>query len=432
MESPRRRESASCLLPRRTGGRRTRSRPACQALRMRTARRAAFLALSIPTQATGTPPGTCAVASRASSPFNGPAANGTPITGRSVSEAANPGSAADSPAPAMTTRKPFARAPFTRSAVWSGCRWAEDTWNSYETPALLSTSKAGSIRGLSLSEPTRISTSGTSGRLLDDAVILAPLARHEACVGDEPLHLGQRHTPRGARGGDDVLLHHERAEVIGAERERHLADLRSHRHPGSLDIGHVVQHDARDRLRAEIRDGVGLLEMGQLGVLRLQRPADERREAAGASLNLADTKQVLDPVGEGFPQSVHHGHRRLEAEAMRGLHHVEPAVGARLLLRDPVSYVLDQNLTAAAGDRIESGGHELADRLFERHAEAAREEVHLRRREPVDVDRVVPLDVAHQVQVPAEGDVGVVPPLDEDLHPADGLQLVDLAPDLLE
>jgi len=37
---------------------------------------------------------------------------------------------------------------------WSGWRWAEDTWNSYETPALLRTSKAGSIRGLSLSEPT--------------------------------------------------------------------------------------------------------------------------------------------------------------------------------------------------------------------------------------------------------------------------------------
>src|SRR2546429_3509875 len=109
---------------------------------MRTARRAAFLALSIPTQATGTPPGTCAEASRASGPFNGQAANGTPITGRSVSEAANPGSAADGPAPAMTTRKPFARAPFTRSAVWSGCRWAEDTWNSYETPALLRTSRS--------------------------------------------------------------------------------------------------------------------------------------------------------------------------------------------------------------------------------------------------------------------------------------------------
>src|SRR5207245_3010647 len=86
---------------------------------------------------------------------------GTPITGRSVSEAAKPGRAADSPAPAMTTRKPFVRAFLTSSAVRSGCRCADETWNSYETPALLNTSKAGSILGLSLSDPTRISTSAT-------------------------------------------------------------------------------------------------------------------------------------------------------------------------------------------------------------------------------------------------------------------------------
>src|SRR5207249_3638512 len=86
MESPRRRESVSCLLPRRTGASRTRSRPACQALRMRTARRAAFLALSIPTQATGTPPGTCAVASRASRwPASGSTPPRTPLSSRSAS-----------------------------------------------------------------------------------------------------------------------------------------------------------------------------------------------------------------------------------------------------------------------------------------------------------------------------------------------------------
>src|SRR2546422_560111 len=101
-----------------------------------------------------------AAPSRASSPFKGPAANGTPMTGRSVRDAANPGRAADSPAPAMTTLNPWPLAPDTSLAVCSGWRCAEDTWNSYETPALLSTSKAGSILGLSLSDPTRISTSG--------------------------------------------------------------------------------------------------------------------------------------------------------------------------------------------------------------------------------------------------------------------------------
>ena len=69
-------------------------------------------ALSTPTQATGTPGGICAIESSASRP---PATevddvSGTPITGRSVCAATTPGSAADSPAPAMITRSPRMRA----------------------------------------------------------------------------------------------------------------------------------------------------------------------------------------------------------------------------------------------------------------------------------------------------------------------------------
>ena len=44
----------------------------------------------------------------------------------------------------------------------------------------------------------------------------------------------------------------------------------------------------------------------------------------------------------------------------------------------------------------------------------------------------MPLDVAHQVEVPLERDVRVVPALEEDLHAADRLALVDLGADLLE
>ena len=81
---------------------------------MRAARTAAFLGLSTPTVATGTPGGICAIASSASRP---PATevfevSGTPITGRSVCAATTPGSAAASPAPAMITRSPRMRAFF--------------------------------------------------------------------------------------------------------------------------------------------------------------------------------------------------------------------------------------------------------------------------------------------------------------------------------
>src|SRR3989454_9503083 len=83
--------------------------PHRQPFRIRMARCAAFLALSIPTVATGTPGGTCTVASSASNPFSGPSANGTPMTGRSVSDAANCGRAAERSAPEMSIFKAFVR-----------------------------------------------------------------------------------------------------------------------------------------------------------------------------------------------------------------------------------------------------------------------------------------------------------------------------------
>src|SRR5205807_7698938 len=232
------------------------------------------------------------------------------ITGRSVSDAAKPGSAADRPAPAMITLNPWPLAPDTSFEVCSGWRCAEETWNSYVTPALVRMSKAGSMRGLSFSEPTRISTSATSGRLVDEAVVLAALAGCVSRVRDQPLHLGERHAPRGPRGGNDVLLHHQGAEVVGPESQRHLTDLRPHRHPGRLDVGHVVEHDPRDRLGAQVGDGVGLAEVLELGVLRLQRPTNESGEAAGPGLHLAYADEMLDAIGERLAQAVHHGDGR--------------------------------------------------------------------------------------------------------------------------
>src|SRR2546430_12370949 len=44
-----------------------------------------------------------------------------------------------------------------------------------------------------------------------------------------------------------------------------------------LDVRHVVEHDARDRLRAQVGDRVGLGEVLELGVLGLQRDRKSTR-----------------------------------------------------------------------------------------------------------------------------------------------------------
>src|SRR5579875_3369802 len=53
-------------------------------------------------------------------------------------------------------------------------------------------------------------------------------------------------------GGDDVLLDHDRAEVVRSELERDLADLHPLRDPARLDVVDVVEVDARDRLGQQV------------------------------------------------------------------------------------------------------------------------------------------------------------------------------------
>ena len=63
------------------------------------------------THATGTPAGICTMDSSESMPSIAPPLIGTPITGSVVWAATTPGSAADSPAPAMTTSMPRGASP---------------------------------------------------------------------------------------------------------------------------------------------------------------------------------------------------------------------------------------------------------------------------------------------------------------------------------
>ena len=84
-------------------------------------------------------------------------------------------------------------------------------------------------------------------------------------------------------------------------------------------------------------------------------------------------------------------------------------------LRDQIAHALDEDLAAAAGDRVEPGLHQLADDVARVHAERLGEEVDFARAEAVDVDRMVLLDVAQQIEIPLERDVRVVPALHENL-----------------
>ncbi len=196
-------------------------------------------------------------------------------------------------------------------------------------------------------------------------------------------------------------------------------------------MGTLSADDPAQREDPEIGDGIRLLAVRHLGPVGLQRPADEGCEAAGPALQIPHAKQMFHPIGVGLAQSIHHGHRGLHALAVGLFLNAQPLLGLGLLPGDPLPYLVDQDLTATPRNAVQPRGLELAHHVGHREPKALAEEHHLGRREAMDVDRVMPLDVAHQVQIPLEGDVGVVAALKQDLHPADGLALVNLPTDLL-
>src|SRR5438270_8226 len=147
--------------------------------RMRAASTAAFLALSTPTVATGTPGGIWTIESSASIPSSTDIddRSGTPITGSSVCAATTPGSAAASPAPQISTLIPRPAAVFEYSATESGVRCADRTSNSQAIPRASSSSIAACMRARSDSEPTRMPT--TASGMRDVPPVLRAFARHE-------------------------------------------------------------------------------------------------------------------------------------------------------------------------------------------------------------------------------------------------------------
>src|ERR1041385_3084289 len=66
-----------------------------------------------------------------------------------------------------------------------------------------------------------------------------------------------------------------------------------------------------------------------------------------------------------------------------------------------------------------------------RHPEGGREEIDVAGTEAVNVNRVVLLDVAEQIEIPLERDVGIVAALHQDLHRAERFRFLDLGADLL-
>ena len=230
-----------------------------------------------------------------------------------------------------------------------------------------------------------------------------------------------------AGGTHDVLLDHQAAHVVGPVEEGQLADLAPLRHPTRLDVGDVVEKHPGHRLGLQVFERTGRGDLRHLGVLRLERPADERRESPGLVLQVADPLQVFDPFGEGLDVAEHHGGRAPATEEVPLAVDLQPVVGEHLAARHRLPHPIDEDLATTAGERTEAGPGEPLQHFHEGALRDLREVVDLRRRETVDVDGgVVVLDVAEHLLVPLQRQRGVEPTLKEDLVATEGHRLPDL------
>ena len=190
----------------------------------------------------------------------------------------------------------------------------------------------------------------------------------------------------------------------------------------------------RDRERAQVVDA-GRLGAAELGVLRLIAPRDERGEAAGLVLQLAEPEQVLEPLLHGLDRAVHHRRRRAQAGAVRVAHHVEPLVGRRLAVAvQDLADAIDEDLGAAAGMLSSPAAISRSITCRHRQLRQPRDVNDFRRRQRVQPERrdSALFTARNRSSYHANGRSGLWPALQQQLHAAERDRLVDLPEDLVE
>ena len=98
-------------------------------------------------------------------------------------------------------------------------------------------------------------------------------------------------------------------------------------------------------------------------VLGMERQRDEGEEAARVVLQLAQAQQVVDPLLVVLDVVVEHRAVRRHAHAVGQAMHLEPLLGRLLARRDELAHAVGEHLGAAAGQRAEPHGAQLAQHL---------------------------------------------------------------------
>lgn len=142
---------------------------------------------------------------------------------------------------------------------------------------------------------------------------------------------------------------------------------------------------------------------------------------------------MFESVFDGFDVAEHHGGGGGEAVFMGDFHDFEPLVAGGFEGGDTFTDAVDEDFAASAGDGAEAGLGELADDIVERELEDFAEVDELTGAEAVDIDcGEFVTEVIEEVEVPIDGEVGVVSALEEDLGSSLGEGFLDFLVEFIE
>src|SRR5215813_3572486 len=180
------------------------------------------------------------------------------------------------------------------------------------------------------------------------------LHRLEPGVADNPTEFFFRGAIGDTRGPHNVLFEHNRADVVTAETQAHLADLQALGYPARLHIPEVREVKSRDRQHFQVLDSSGFVPVpaAQCGVRRLETPGNKRREAAGFFLEVVEALEVVHAVIDFLSYAEHHCGSGAHAELMGSAVHADPVFRQAFQASDLVANLVVEDLGASAGDRV--------------------------------------------------------------------------------
>ncbi len=231
----------------------------------------------------------------------------------------------------------------------------------------------------------------------------------------------------------DALFDDGAINIVGAEAERDLRHARSHHHPIGLDVGDVVEHQARHRDVADVGEAGGLTDVLERRIVGMEGQRDEGDEAAGFILQGAQLDQVIDAVRVVLNVAVEHGAIGAQAELVRGARGFDPIVAIDLVIANDASDGWREDFGAAAGQRIHAGIAQALQGFADADLRAARQICDLDHGERFQMDvGEARLEAAQHLAIPIEGQLGMQTTHDVELGDRFGVTFARALPDLFD